>query len=116
MKPYLGKQRQDATRGVATHGTVLHLVRRVEGVGHKQYMDNYFSPPSLFKDLHQRKINWCGTVRYTRKGMPPYFSPRVLKLKRGEISVQAKGNLTAAMLSNIHPSPAQGQLLDESGR
>jgi hypothetical protein len=63
MKPYLGKQRQGATGGVtATHGTVLHLVRRVEGVGHKLYMDNYFSSPSLFKDLHQRKINCCGTV------------------------------------------------------
>jgi hypothetical protein len=56
--------------------------------------------------------------------MPPNFSPRVLKLKRGEISVQAKGNLTVCwkdkrevyMLSNIHPSPAQGQVMDDSGR
>jgi hypothetical protein len=71
MKVYLGKQREDAARGVtATHGTVLQLVRRVENKGHKLYMDNYFSSPRLFDDLHNRTIDSCGTVRHNRKEMP----------------------------------------------
>ena len=41
MSVYLGKQRQHATAQItATHGTVLQVVRRVEGLGHKIFMDN----------------------------------------------------------------------------
>ena len=40
MSVYLGKQRQHATTQItATHGTVLQLIRRVEGLGHKIFMD-----------------------------------------------------------------------------
>ena len=64
MSVYLGKQRQHATTQItATHGMVLQLIRRVEGLGHKIFMDNYFTSPDLFDDLFQRKINACGTVR-----------------------------------------------------
>jgi len=58
---YLGKQRL-----LATHGIVLELVRRVEGLSHKLYMDSYFSLPALFDDLSGRKINCCGTVHNDR--------------------------------------------------
>ncbi|PSN35194.1 PiggyBac transposable element-derived protein 4, partial [Blattella germanica] len=69
MTVYLGKQRDNATPQIsATHGTVLQLTSKVEGVGHKLFMDNYFSSPDLFNDLHERKINCCGTVRHNRKG------------------------------------------------
>jgi hypothetical protein len=65
MSMYLDKQRQHATAQItATHGTVLKLIRRVEGLGHKIYMDNYFTWPALFDDLFQRNINACGTVRH----------------------------------------------------
>jgi hypothetical protein len=37
--------------------------------GHKLYMDNYFSSPRLFDDLHNRRIGFCGTVRHNRKEM-----------------------------------------------
>ena len=71
MSMYLGKQRQHATTQItAMHGTVLQLIRRVEGLGHKIFMDNYFTSPDLFDDLFQRKINACGTVRQDRRGMP----------------------------------------------
>jgi hypothetical protein len=64
MSIYLWKQRLLATHKMSeTHGTVLELVRRVEGLGHKLYMDSYFSFPALFDDLIGRKINCCGTVR-----------------------------------------------------
>jgi hypothetical protein len=52
MSLYLGKQRQNATAQItATHGTVVQVIRRVEGMGHKIFMDNYFTSPALFDDV-----------------------------------------------------------------
>jgi hypothetical protein len=45
MKVYLGKDGKYATDTTATHATVAGLTRRVENVGHKLYMDNFFSSP-----------------------------------------------------------------------
>ena len=71
MSMYLGKQRQhDTAQITATHGTVLQVIRRVEGLGHKIFMDNYFTSPALFGDLFQRKINACRTVLHDKRGMP----------------------------------------------
>jgi hypothetical protein len=68
---YLGKQRQHATaHTTATHGTVLLVVRRVEGLGHKTSMEHYFSSPALFGDLFQLNTNACGRVCHDRQGMP----------------------------------------------
>jgi len=49
---------------------VLQVIRRVEGLGHKIFVDNYFTSPAVFGDLFQRKINTCGTVRHDKRGMP----------------------------------------------
>jgi hypothetical protein len=58
MRVYLGKGRICATETMtATRTTVAGLMRRVENVGHKLYMDNFFSSPDLFDNLHSRKIN-----------------------------------------------------------
>jgi hypothetical protein len=74
VRVYLGKDRTCTTDTMtATHATVAGLTRRVENVGHKLYMDSFFSSPDLFDDLHSRKINCCGTVRLNRKGMPQEF-------------------------------------------
>jgi len=54
----------------ATHATVRSLTRRVKGVGHKLYMDNFFFSSGLSDDLYTRGINCCGTVRQNHKGMP----------------------------------------------
>jgi hypothetical protein len=71
MSVYLGKQRQHAAAQItAMHGMVLQVIRRVEGVGHKIFMGNYFTSPALFGDLFQLKINACGTVHHDRCGMP----------------------------------------------
>jgi hypothetical protein len=43
MRVYLGKDMTYTTGAVtATHATVAGLTRRVENVGHKLYMDNFF--------------------------------------------------------------------------
>jgi len=83
----IGKQQQHATAQMrATHGMVLQVIRRVEGQGHKIFMDNYFTSPALFDDLFQRKIRACRTVRHDRRGMPRDFGPEFLKMKSGNIA------------------------------
>jgi hypothetical protein len=101
---------------------VLKLLRKVEGVGHKLFMDNYCSSPQLFSDLHKRKINSCGTVRHNRKGMLPNFGPKVLKLKKGDILCKVKGGTSAVcwtdkreiyLFTNMHEPPISGHYVDE---
>jgi hypothetical protein len=96
MRVYLGKDSHSATDDMtATHATVRHLTHRVEGLGLKLFMDNFFSSPRLFDDLERRKINSCRTVWPDRKDMPPDFGWKKLKLKRGDVRVRTRGNLTA---------------------
>jgi hypothetical protein len=93
---HLGKQRQHAPAEItATHGTVLQVIRRVEGLGHKVFMDNYFTSPTLFDDLFQRKINACGTVCHDRRKMPRDIGPKSLKMKWRDIVTRVRGNLMA---------------------
>ena len=84
MDVYLGKDRQRVAQHLTTtHTTVTNLTRRVEGVGHKLYMDKFFSPPNLYDDLIQKKIYCCGTVRLNRQGMPKDLKHKTLRLKWG---------------------------------
>jgi hypothetical protein len=57
---------------------VLEVVWKVEGVGLKIFMDNYFTSLKLLNDLHHRKMNACSTVHQNRKEMLPKFSPKHL--------------------------------------
>jgi len=85
MSVCLGRDSHSTTDNMtATHTTLRHLTSRVEGLGHKIFMDNFFSSPRLFDDLDRHKINSCGTVRPNRRGMPSDFGPKQLKLKRGD--------------------------------
>jgi hypothetical protein len=74
MTMYLGKDRKLATPTMtATCATVTGLTRRIENLGHKLNMDNFFSSPELFDGLYTKAINCCGTVRQNRRGMPADF-------------------------------------------
>jgi len=125
MDVYLGKDRQRVTQHpTATHATVTNLTRRVEGVGHKLYMDNFFSSPDLYDDLIQKKIYCCGTVRLNRWRVPKDLKHKTLRLKRGDIQLRTRGELTAVvwrdkrdmgMLTNIHDPPSKGNFWDEHG-
>ena len=86
-------------------------------------MDNFFSSSRLFDDLDKRKINSCGTVWPNRKHMPCDFGPKQLKLKRSDVRVRTRGDLTALvwkgrwevyMLTNMDPPPAERKFCDNS--
>jgi hypothetical protein len=62
---------------------MLKLIRQVEGVRHKLFMDNYFSLPQLFSDLHNGK------------GMPANSGPKVLKLKKRDLLCEVKVGTSA---------------------
>jgi len=86
-------------------------------------MDNSFSSLGLF-DLAQKKKSCCGTVRLHRKGMRKDLKPKTLRLKRGDIRVRTRSDLTAVvwrdkrdvcLLTNIHDTPTEGNYRDEYG-
>ena len=126
MKVYLGKDRQRTAQHVtATHATVTELTRKIEGRGHKLYMDNFFSSPELFDDLVKKQIYCCGTVRLNRRGMPQDLRLKTTKLKRGDIRVRTRADLTAILwqdkrdvciLINIHNAPEEDNFCNEGGK
>jgi hypothetical protein len=88
-------------------------------------MDNYFSSPELFDDLAKKQIYCCGTVRPNRRGMPQDLAPTTAKLKRGDIRVRTRADLTAilwrdkrdiCMLTNIHDVPPEGNFCNDAGK
>ena len=84
-------------------------------------MDNFLSSPDLYDDLAQKKIFCCGT-RLHGEGMPKDLKPKTLRLKRGDIRVRTRGDLTAVawkdkrdvcLLTNINNPPREGNYRDE---
>ena len=118
MRVYLGRDSHSATDNItATHATVGHLTSKIEGLGHKIFMDNFFLSARLFDDLDRRKINFCGTVWPNRRDMRSDFGTKQLKSKRGDVRVRTRGGLTVLvwkdrrevyMLTNRDPPPAEG--------
>jgi hypothetical protein len=93
--------------GVST-SVVTTLMAPYLDVGHKLYVDNWYTSPNLFLLLHDRKTNACGTVRINRKNMPKFSSG---KLSKGEVEAFVSGVLLAErwmdkrevrMLSTLH--------------
>ena len=104
---------------------MLQGIRRVEGLDHKIFMDNYFTSPALFDDLFRRKINACRIVRHDRRGMPRDIGPKSLKMKRGGIATRVRGTLRAVrwkgrrdvyILKNMPAPPVEGNVTDQSGQ
>jgi hypothetical protein len=88
VSTYLGKDWQNAAQMTVTHVKEKSITRRVKGISHKLYMDNFLSFPDLLDDLHIRDMTCCITVRQNHKGLPENFCNKALKLKRGGINAR----------------------------
>ena len=100
MRVYLGKDSHSATDDMtATHTTVTHLTCRIEGLGHKIFMDNFFSSPKLFDDRQiYNKFRWHGTAQQKRYAL--WLWTKKLKLYRGDIRVKTRESLNALVWKN----------------
>jgi len=126
MTVYLGRDRRHTAQYLtATHTTLSELTKKIQGRGHKLYMDNYFSSPDLFCDLATKQICCCGTVWPNRKGTPQDLAPKRMTLQQGDLQVRTRGDLTAILwrdrcdirvLTNIHDPPAEGNFCDCNGK
>ena len=91
MRAYLGTDSCSTTDEMtATHATVTHLTSRVEGLGHKIIMGNFFWTPRLFDDLDRSKYIFVGQCSLTEKTCPVTLGPKQLKLKRDDIRVRTR--------------------------
>jgi hypothetical protein len=63
--------------GLTSSRIVLTLMEGLLGLGHRVYMDNFYSSPLLYVDLLRNGTDAVGTARVNRRGMPPSFSRKI---------------------------------------
>ena len=66
---YTGKNDKTPEAGLS-HRVILDLAQPYLNKGHRLFMDNFYSSPTLYEELYEKKTLACGTVRQDRKGMP----------------------------------------------
>lgn len=69
---------------------VMTLMKPYLGKGHNLYVDNWYTSPKLFSELHENKTGGCGTVKSNRSGMPKFNN-----LAKGEVEELHEGSLLA---------------------
>ena len=69
---YVGKNTQyEAHPGMGLTGSiVMELMKTYHDKGHILYIDNWYTSPTLFKTLLEKKTEAVGTVCKNRKSLP----------------------------------------------
>lgn len=93
FKIYIGKDKTET--GTASANVVKNLMNESELLekGYCLFLDNWYSSPTLYRDLYEMKTNVCGTARINRKGMPRDL--KSVQLKKGEAVSFATKNILA---------------------
>ncbi|XP_043498457.1 piggyBac transposable element-derived protein 4-like [Polistes fuscatus] len=82
FKIYTGEDKVDLTDS-ASESVVMELAESILNKGYTLYIDNWYSSPSLFLNLHKQKTNVIGTVRHNRKNRKAEGSfGRQIKIRR----------------------------------
>ena len=71
----------------------MQMVENFQGKGHRLYMDNFYTSPTLFSSLWDVGIGACGTLRCNCIGVPTSIKNPPTKLKKGDIISEKKENL-----------------------
>ena len=105
---------KDDTLDVDENGILYAVVMKLlEGLDtdHQIYMDNYYTSPTLFRDLKRLGFGACGTARVDRKGIPPTFRGKLPKgqvrtstLSGGVLALQWMDKRLVTMLSTGNDS------------
>ncbi|XP_042872685.1 piggyBac transposable element-derived protein 4-like [Penaeus japonicus] len=110
---YTGQDRGDVPAGTKV---VLELMEKSDclGRGYSVFVDNWYTSPSLFHMLQERRTNAVGTARINRKWMPKDFTA----LRRGEMDyrstptgmlcVQWHDRKVVTVLSTVHRASVDG--------
>ena len=102
---YTGKG-SNSSEGTLGSRVVLMLSDHLKHKNHHMYCDNFFTSPSLFKELLERGTYACGTVRQNSKGFP------------SDLKVCGKGKKAGAKLGLVNRGDAiarqQGPLVATS--
>ena len=59
----LGKAKDGSVKKGIAHYVVMELVSPLSNIGYIVYIDNYYSSPTPFLDLKQKKFEDCRRVR-----------------------------------------------------
>ncbi|XP_041932968.1 piggyBac transposable element-derived protein 4-like [Alosa sapidissima] len=113
---YDGKGHIGAGNGLS-YDSVMELVSTQHlGTGYKLYVEHFYTSPKLFRDLLQKKVWACGTIRASRIGFPKNSpggldnrSPRgTIRWLRDDpiLFVQWKDTQDVQMCSTLHTAHA----------
>jgi hypothetical protein len=100
------------TRTVLSLLTYCNLLDK----GHHVYMDNYYTSPELFQQMHHLNTYACGTARVARQGMPEALKKRkqrqdrinltqgqtIFRQREGMLALRHHDKRDVFMLSTIH--------------
>uniref|UniRef100_A0A3B5AKH3 PiggyBac transposable element-derived protein 4-like n=1 Tax=Stegastes partitus TaxID=144197 RepID=A0A3B5AKH3_9TELE len=109
---YEGKNMQPSKKGLSYDSVVNLLNTNLLGTGYKLYVDNFYTSPALFRDLREKNISACGTIRSNVQGYPRTANNALdPKSPRGSIRwlredslvfVQWKDTRDVSMCSTMH--------------
>ncbi|XP_051159196.1 piggyBac transposable element-derived protein 4-like [Leptopilina boulardi] len=95
---YVGKDPADENKLIGVSGkVVVKLLVDLSGQGRTLFLDNWYSSPSLFAYLYERKNNVIGTVRTNRKHMPNTKGLKLHKLARNSTLIFHSETLLVVM-------------------
>lgn len=107
---HIGKDMQlcESPDGLISSRIVLTLAKDLLGKGYNIFLDNWYSSPTLYRELRTKQTDAVGTVRLNRKHMPPDLKQ---KIRRGEAVARYTYDMMAlkwldkrdvSMLSTFH--------------
>ncbi|XP_075948068.1 uncharacterized protein LOC142950046 [Anarhichas minor] len=113
---YQGKFQGNGGQGLR-YDSVMELIdTRLLGTGYKLFVDNFYTSPTLFRDLLQRGIWACGTIHTNIVGFPKMKNSLDSKSPRGSIRwirrdsllfIQWRDARNVFMCSTIHTAHAE---------